>query len=114
MEKSVNRVELRGNVGFDPKISTLEDGGLIMRLSLATNEAFKNRKGEWQEETIWHNIVAWNTRGMPDFARIKKGSLISVLGKIKPIQYQTKAGVDRQTYEIIAYNIKQLDTDKQD
>ncbi|MFA6334624.1 MAG: single-stranded DNA-binding protein [Bacteroidales bacterium] len=114
MEKSLNRVELRGNVGFDPKISSLEDGGLVMRLSLATNETFKNRKGEWQEETIWHSIVAWNTKGMPDFTQIKKGSFLSVLGKIKPVQYQTKTGVDKQTYEIIAYNIKQLDTNKQE
>lgn len=114
MEKSLNRVELRGNVGFDPKISSLEDGGLVMRLSLATNETFKNRKGEWQEETIWHSIVAWNTKGMPDFTQIKKGSFLSVLGKIKPVQYQTKTGVDKQTYEIIAYNIKQLNTNKQE
>ena len=112
MEKSLNRVELKGNVGFDPKITPLEDGGLVMRLSLATNESFKNRKGEWQEETIWHSIVAWNTKGMPDFTQIKKGSFLSVLGKIKPVQYQTKAGVDKQTYEIIAYNIKQPDPDK--
>jgi single-strand DNA-binding protein len=112
MEKSLNRVELKGNVGFDPKITTLEDGGLVMKLSLATNESFKNRKGEWQEETIWHNVVAWNSKGMVDFTQIKKGSFISVVGKIKPVQYQTKNGVDRQTYEIMAYNIKQLDSDK--
>ena len=112
MEKSLNRVELKGNVGFDPKITTLEDGGLVMRLSLATNETFKNRKGEWQEETTWHSIVAWNTKGMPDFTQIKKGCFLSVLGKIKPVQYQTKTGIDKQTYEIIAFSIKQQELDK--
>jgi len=106
MEKSINRVELRGNVGFDPRINSLEDGVQVMRLSLATNEAFKNKKGEWQEETVWHNIVAWAGKGMPEFSSIKKGNTLSVTGRIKPVQYQTKTGVERQTYEIVALSIK--------
>ena len=106
MEKSINRVELRGHVGFDPRISSLEDGLQGMRLSLATNEAYKNRKGEGQEETVWHNIVAWAGKSMPDFGSIRKGSTISVTGRIKPVNYQTKAGVERQTYEIVASSIK--------
>jgi single-stranded DNA-binding protein len=43
---------------------------------------------------------------MPDFEKIKKGTFLSVTGRIKPVQYQTKAGVDKQTYEIVAYSIK--------
>ncbi|PKO99752.1 MAG: single-stranded DNA-binding protein [Bacteroidetes bacterium HGW-Bacteroidetes-8] len=109
MEKSLNRVELRGNVGFDPRISNFEDGGVVMRLSLATNESFKNKKGELQEETVWHNIVAWAGKSMPDFGKIKKGDFLSVTGRLKPVQYQTKSGVERQTYEIVAYNIKLAD-----
>jgi len=110
MEKSVNHVELKGNVGFDPRITNLEEGGSIMKLSLATNESFKNRKGEWQEETVWHNIVAFSGKGMPDFTAIKKGSLLYVTGRIKPVQYQTKSGIDRQSYEIVAITIKHLNT----
>jgi len=109
MENSLNRVELKGNVGFDPKIISLEDGGSLMRLSLATNETFRNKKGELQEETVWHNIVAWNGKNMPDFSNIKKGSHLLVVGRIKPVQYQTKTGTERQTYEIVAINIKHLD-----
>ena len=111
MENSVNRVELRGNVGFDPKIIDLEDGGSFMKLSLATNETFKNRKGELQEETVWHNVIAWCGRNMPDFSQIRKGSRVFVVGRIKPVQYQTKSGTERQTYEIVAINIKQLDNE---
>ena len=106
MEKSINRVELRGHVGFDPRISSLEDGLQVMRLSLATNEAYKNRKVEWQEETVWHNLVAWAGKSMAQFGSIRKGSTISVTGRIKPVNYQTKAGVERQTYEIVASSIK--------
>ena len=108
MEKFVNRVELRGNVGFDPKITQLEDGGVVMKLSLATNESYKNRKGEWQEDTVWHTVIAWGGKGMPDFSLIKKGSLLSVVGRIKPVQYQTKNGIEKQTYEIVAFNIRQI------
>jgi len=108
MEKFVNRVELRGNVGFDPKIIQLEDGGVVMKLSLATNESYKNRKGEWQEDTVWHTVIAWSGKGMPDFSQIRKGSLLSVVGRIKPVQYQTKNGIEKQTYEIVAFNIRQI------
>jgi single-strand DNA-binding protein len=106
MEKSLNKVELKGNVGFDPRINNLEEGGTVMRLSLATNESYKNRKGELVEDTVWHNIVAWSGKGMPEFSRIKKGSFLSVTGRIKPVQYQTKTGADKHTYEIVAYSIK--------
>ena len=106
MEKSLNKVDLRGNVGSDPKINNFEDGAVVMRFSLATNESFKNKKGELVEETVWHNVVAWSGKSMPDFARIKKGVFLSLAGKIKPVNYTTKTGVERQTYEILAYSIK--------
>ncbi len=114
MEKSLNRVELRGNVGFDPRITELEEGVQVMRLSMATNESYKNKKGEWQDETIWHNIVAWAGKGMPDFTAIKKGCGLSVTGRLKPVQYQTKTGVEKHTYEIVAFNIKLLDDERGD
>ncbi|PKO96786.1 MAG: single-stranded DNA-binding protein [Bacteroidetes bacterium HGW-Bacteroidetes-7] len=106
MEKSLNKVELKGNVGFDPRINNFEEGGVVMRLSLATNESYRNKKGELIEETVWHNIVAWAGKGMPDFEKIKKGTFLSLTGRIKPVQYQTKTGTEKQTYEIIAYSIK--------
>lgn len=106
MEKSLNKVELKGNVGFDPRINNFEEGGVVMRLSLATNESYRNKKGELIEDTVWHSIVAWAGKGMPDFEKIKKGAFLSVTGRIKPVQYQTKAGTEKQTYEIIAYSIK--------
>lgn len=106
MERALNRVELRGNVGGDPKVSTFEEEDSVMRFSLATNESYKNRKGELIEETIWHNVVAWAGRNIPDFSKIKKGSYLYVLGRIKPVQYVTKTGIERQSYEILAFNIK--------
>lgn len=106
MQKSLNKVELRGNVGADPKINNYEEKGEVMRLSLATNETYKNKKGEFVHETIWHNIVAWSGRGMPNFSKIKKGDFLEVLGKIRPVQYVTKSGVERHTYEVVASSLK--------
>jgi single-strand DNA-binding protein len=106
MQKSLNKVELRGNVGFDPKINSYEEGGELMRLSLATNETYKNRKGEFVQETVWHNIVAWSGRSMPEFSKIKKGDLLEISGRIRPVQYVTKAGVERHTYEIVATSVR--------
>lgn len=106
MGKCINKVELSGNVGFDPKINTFEEGGIVTRFSLATNESFKNRKGELLEETVWHNIVAWAGKNMPDFEKIKKGAFLQIIGRLKPVQYVTKTGVERQTYEIVAWSIK--------
>ena len=76
MEKSLNRVELKGNVGQDPKIMRVENGGSVIRFSLATHETFKTKSGELKEETTWHNVVAWSVKGMPDFNRIRKGVFI--------------------------------------
>ena len=106
MAKSLNRVELKGHVGFDPRINTFEEGESVMRFSLATNETYKNRKGELVEETVWHTIVAWAGKGIPDFDIVKKGVYLHIVGRLKPVKYQTKEGIDKFSYEVIALSIK--------
>lgn len=106
MEKSLNRVELKGNVGVEPRIYNLEDGGSVARFSMATNEGYLNRKGEYVQETVWHTIVAWKGKNIPDLSVITKGAFLSVVGKLKPVQYVAKSGVERESYEVIAYSLK--------
>lgn len=101
-----NYVRLEGNVGFDPRVNTLETGSTVMRLSIATDESYKNRAGEFVRETVWHNVVAWESKTLPQFSTIHKGSGLIVIGKIKPVQYTTKTGVERSTYEIVASEIQ--------
>ena len=60
MRKSVNKVILVGNVGKDPEVKYSPSGTPIAKFSLATNERFKDRSGEWQERVEWHTIVAWH------------------------------------------------------
>ena len=82
MEKSLNKVELKGNVGQEPKIVKLEGGATVVRFSLATHENYKNREGEWKEETVWHNIVAWSSKYMPDLGDVRGSHRETPLWKV--------------------------------
>ncbi|MFA5712688.1 MAG: single-stranded DNA-binding protein [Bacteroidales bacterium] len=108
MRKSVNRVELKGNVGGEPRITTLEDGGRVMRFSLATNELFKNRKGEPVEETTWHNVVVWEGKSTPNLEVVKRGAFLVVRGTLKQVKFVTKSGVEREGYEVLAFSVKEV------
>lgn len=98
--EQLNRIELRGNVG-NIRISAA-GSGQVARFSLATNFLYKNRDGEAVVETTWHNVVAWNTKGMPDFSLITKGCPVYVCGRLKSSKYTGSDGVERQSYEVVA------------
>jgi len=92
MGKSVNKTILLGNVGKDPEVKSTNGGTLVATLSLATSERFKDKQGEVQEQTEWHNLVAY-ARGaeiIRDY--VKKGSKLYVEGKIR-----TRSWDDRDT-----------------
>lgn len=101
MDRSINRVELRGNVGQPPRINQVGETRVI-KFSIATNERFKDKAGVLKEETTWHNVVAWEGRGMPNFDEIKKGSCVSVLGRIRQNKFTTSDGEERQVVDILA------------
>ena len=102
MERSLNKVEIKGNVGAEPKITNLESGAQVVRFSVATHEAFKGKDGQYKEETTWHNVVAWAAKSMPDFITIKKGSFVEITGKLKYSKFKAKTGEDKYVTEIIA------------
>ena len=104
MVQFINRVELRGNVGGDPRL-TVKDDGQFIRFSLATNETFRDRAGVLKEETTWHNIIAWSNKNNPDLSEIKKGSHISIAGKIRVVKYKSNSDEERQITEIVALKI---------
>ena len=102
MEKTLNRVELKGYVGADPKITQMEGGASIIRFSVATHEAYKGKDGVYKEETTWHNVAAWSSKGLPEFSNIKKGVFVEVIGKLRYFKYVTKTGEERFSSEIVA------------
>jgi single-strand DNA-binding protein len=87
----VNRVTLIGNLGMDPEIRTLENGAMVARLRIATDEGYKDNTGNWVDRTEWHDVVAW--RGVAERAQrsLKKGMLVYIEGKL-----QTRSWKDQQ------------------
>lgn len=106
----VNQVILIGNLGKDPEVRRLESGAAVAKFSLATNETYKDKDGNRQTLTEWHNIVAW--RGLAEVAEkyLKKGSLIYLEGKITYREYTDKETNQKKFFtEIVANNFKMLD-----
>lgn len=104
-----NKVTLIGRLGKDPEIRSLDENTKVARITLATNESYKGKDGEWKDKTEWHNIVAW--RGAADRAerQLRKGMLVFVDGKITYRKYQDKDGIERYVTDISAYIIKPLE-----
>lgn len=105
---SVNKVILIGNVGKDPDVRHLENGTTKASFSLATSESYKNREGNWEQKTEWHNVVAWRQTAEYADKNIKKGLQIYVEGKITNRQYDDKDGNKRYICEIVADTIRLL------
>ena len=98
----VNRVILIGNLGRDPEIRRLESGAVVAKFSLATNENYRDKSGEWQSQTEWHDIVMWRSLAERAEAQLKKGSMIYVEGKLTHRSWQDKDGNNRRTTEVVA------------
>ena len=103
MAGSVNKVILIGNLGKDPEVRRLENGGIVANFPLATSETYTDRTtGEKRDTTDWHTIVLW--RGLAEVAEkyVRKGQKVYVEGKLKTRSWTDKEGISRYTTEIVA------------
>jgi len=105
----INKVTLIGNVGGDPEIRTLENGSQVGRFSLATSDSYKDKAGEWQTQTEWHNVVVWRDLAERAATQLKKGSMVYVEGKISNRKYTDKDGVEKTVCDIVAASFRILD-----
>lgn len=106
---SVNKAILIGRVGKDPEVRFTQEGKAIANFSIATSENWKDKSGEKQEKTEWHNIVAFGKLAEIIGEYVKKGSLLYIEGKITTEKWQDKeTGKDRYTTKIIAEQMKML------
>ncbi|SFE44880.1 single-stranded DNA-binding protein [Thermoflexibacter ruber] len=107
--RGLNKVMLIGNLGKEPEVQMLEGGITVAKFSLATTESYRDKEGNVQSETEWHNIVAW--RSLADLAGkyLKKGSTIYLEGKIKTRSYEDKESNKKYVTEIIAESFIMLD-----
>jgi len=90
MPKSVNKVILVGNVGQDPEVRYTPSGIPVGKFSLATNERYKDKNGEFQERTEWHTIVAWQRLAEIVGEFVSKGSKVYVEGKIQTSNWEDR------------------------
>ena len=97
-----NSVQLIGNLGKDIEIKSFDNGSKLAKFSLATNEYYKNNKGEKVKETQWHNVVAWGKTAELMEKLLSKGSEIAVRGKLTHRSFDDKEGVTRYISEIVA------------
>ena len=100
---TLNKVFLVGRLGKDPEIRFSGDGNAIANFSIATNETWKNKEGIQQEKTDWHNIVVFGASAEKYIQPyVKKGTLVSVEGKLQTRDWEDKDGNKRYTTEVIA------------
>jgi single-strand DNA-binding protein len=105
---SVNKVILVGNVGRDPELRYTQSGQPVASFSIATNERFKDRDGNWKDRTEWHRIVAWARLAEICGEYLKKGSPVYIEGRIQTRDWEDKEGNKRQTTEIVALTMQML------
>jgi single-strand DNA-binding protein len=106
MPKSINKVILVGNVGADPEVKYTPSGIPVGKFSLATNERFKNKSGEWQDRTEWHNIVAWQRLAEIVGEYVSKGSKVYIEGKLQTSSWEDRrSGEKKYRTEIVARDL---------
>lgn len=108
MAGSVNKVILIGRLGRDPELKYTPSGAPVAKFSLATDEVFKDKTGEKQQRTEWHNIVAWNKLAEICGEYLTKGKQVYIEGSIQSRQWEDKSGNKRTTYEIVARQMTML------
>lgn len=103
----LNRVILIGRLGKDPEVRTFDGGTMLVRLTLATNESYKDRtSGEWKENTEWHNLVFWRDQAERAERQLKKGALVYVEGKLQYREWSDQDGHKRITAEINVHSFR--------
>lgn len=106
MAKSINKVILVGNVGKDPEVKYTPSGVPLAKFSLATNERFKDKSGEWQDRTEWHNVLAWQHLAEIVGEFVQKGSKLYIEGKLQSSTWEDRnSGDKKHRTEIVARDI---------
>ena len=105
----VKKVVLIGNLGRDPEVRNLESGAKFAKFSLATNENYKDKSGNWQSLTEWHNIIMWGDMADRAERQLKKGSMIYLEGKLTSRSYQDQDGNTKYITEVRAQIYRSLD-----
>ena len=104
-----NSVRLIGNLGDNPKVRKLDSGKTVANFNIATNEIYRDSKGEKQSETTWHRLVAWGKQADVAENYLKKGSEIAIEGKLANRSWEDKNGEKQYMTEIVVNSMLMLD-----
>ena len=105
---SLNKVLLIGNLGKNPEVRYTTSGTAVASFTLATSEKFKNKGGEWEERTEWHNVTLWGRLAEIAGEYLSKGKMVYLEGKLQTRKWQDKDGKDRYTTEIVGERMQML------
>ena len=109
----INKATLVGRLGADPEIRNMGDGSPVANMRLATDESYKNAAGEKVQQTEWHRVVTFGRLAEVAQDYMRKGRLIYVEGKLRTRKWQDQNNIDRYTTEIVASQIRMLDSQPQ-
>ena len=112
MSRSLNKVQLIGNLGADPEVRSTNNGSRVATLSVATSRQWTGNGGEKQEKTEWHRVICWNNKGsgLADVAEkyLKKGDKVYIEGRIEYRTWEDREKQTRYVTEIIARELIML------
>jgi len=103
-----NSVRLTGFLGSNPEVKTFANNRSLARVSIATNERYRNGQGEWVTDTQWHNLVFWGRQAVFAQKSLTKGSEIAIEGKLVNRQYVDSEGITRYVTEINVNEVLQF------
>lgn len=105
MENVVNKVTLVGFAGSDAEVKVLSGNQKLARVNLAVNESYRNAAGEEVKKTQWFSLTFWNAKADIAEAQIKKGTRLTVEGKLQTGSYEAKDGTKRYTTDIVVNDV---------
>jgi len=104
--KSVNKVILIGNLGKDPEVKYTPQGTPVAKITVATNERFKDKDGNWQDRTEWHNVTLWQRLAEIAGEYLKKGGKVYIEGRLQTRSWDDKTtGQKKYMTEIVASDL---------
>lgn len=110
MSRGINKCILIGNLGTDPEVRFMPNGGAVANLTIATSEAWTDKAtGEKKEQTEWHRLVIYQRLAEIAGEYLRKGSKIYIEGRLRTRKWQDQQGIERYTTEIIVSELQMLD-----
>lgn len=102
----MNKVYLKGNLGNDPEIRELAGGSTLAKIRMATNENYTDKEGNNVSNVQWHSVVAWGDVAREVGEKLKKGSYISLEGRLAHRSYEDKTGIKKYVTEVVMLNFE--------